>query len=70
MQFLFDSLVETSQNAVRVWGGGNYETDLFYQLADKVGILIWQDAMFASAVYPADPAFLNNVHAEITEQVC
>jgi beta-mannosidase len=63
-------MVETSQNAARVWGGGIYESELFYQMADQRGILLWQDMMFACASYPVDSGFLTNIQAEIVEQVC
>lgn len=48
-------------NMLRVWGGGVYESDYFYELADQFGILIWQDMMFACAMYPANSEFLEYV---------
>lgn len=54
---------------LRVWGGGIYEQDDFYFLADQLGILIWQDLMFACAMYPTDHDFLSNVTLEVTAQV-
>lgn len=60
---------EANMNAVRVWGGGVYESEQFYQLADKTGILLWQDAMFACALYPINPEFLASVKEEYIEQV-
>ncbi len=48
-------------NMLRVWGGGIYELDEFYELADELGIMIWQDFMFACALYPTDPNFLKSV---------
>lgn len=54
---------------LRVWGGGIYEQDDFYNLADQMGILIWQDLMFACAMYPTDSDFLSNVTLEVTQQV-
>jgi len=54
---------------LRVWGGGVYEQADFYELADEMGILIWQDVMFACAMYPTDQNFLENIRSEITHQV-
>lgn len=56
-------------NMLRVWGGGIYENDIFYDLCDSLGILIWQDFMFVCAMYPGDEDFFNNVRQEVTEQV-
>ncbi len=60
----FAAVVAANMNMLRVWGGGVYQDDEFYRLADQHGILIWQDFMFACSLYPADPAFLDNVRAE------
>lgn len=54
---------------LRVWGGGIYEQNHFYKLADEMGILIWQDLMFACAMYPIDSYFLSSVKREVTDQV-
>jgi beta-mannosidase len=57
-------------NMLRVWGGGYYEDEAFYDLCDRYGILIWQDFMFACAAYPLDePDFVENVKLEIEDAV-
>jgi beta-mannosidase len=66
---LLDSAVQAHMNCLRVWGGGRYESDDFYELCDERGIMIWQDCMFSCALYPSSPEFLSNVEAEITHQV-
>jgi beta-mannosidase len=58
---------ETGANMVRVGGTMLYEGDAFFELCDELGILVWQDAMFANFDYPGDPAFLDGVGAEIAQ---
>ena len=55
---LFNSSIDANINTLRVWGGGIYEQDRFYELADELGIMIWQDLMFAVALYPVNRDFL------------
>jgi beta-mannosidase len=56
-------------NMVRIWGGGLYPSDYFYKRCDQEGIMVWQDFMFACAMYPADSLFLENVKAELNFQI-
>jgi beta-mannosidase len=58
-----------NMNMLRVWGGGFYEDDAFYDLCDSLGIYVWQDFMFACGMYPADSAYLQNVKQEVAYQV-
>jgi beta-mannosidase len=60
---------DANMNMIRVWGGGVYEDNAFYDLCDSLGILVWQDFMFACAMYPGDSSFLSNVQSEITDNV-
>lgn len=66
---LLKSAVESNQNCLRVWGGGIYENEDFYDLCDKFGIIIWQDCMFACSLYPTTKEFLSEVENELNYQV-
>ncbi|XP_071481177.1 beta-mannosidase-like [Diadema antillarum] len=66
---LLQSAVDANMHALRVWGGGIYEQDRFYELCDEMGIILWQDFMFACAMYPTDEDFLQSVREEVTYQV-
>ena len=61
---IFEDVKAANMNMLRVWGGGIYEDDKFYDEADRNGILIWQDFLFACTTYPHDPLFFKRVEAE------
>ena len=63
------SAKDANMNMLRVWGGGIYEDDYFYDLCDKYGINVWQDFMFAGTMVPGDKAFFDNVKEEVQYQV-
>lgn len=70
LEGLIRSAAETHQNMLRVWGGGFYEDERFYDLCDRYGILIWQDFIFSCSIYPLDEQeFLENVRQEVIENV-
>jgi beta-mannosidase len=66
---LLEAAVQANMNMLRVWGGGQYEHDEFYELCDRKGLLVWQDFMFSCACYPATPEFLAEAEAEVRHQV-
>ncbi len=68
-EYLLQSMVDANMNMVRLWGGGMYEHQEFYDLCDEKGILIWHDMMFSCAMYPATEDFLLNVEEEIRYQI-
>jgi beta-mannosidase len=70
LESLIRSAADTHQNMLRVWGGGFYEEERFYDLCDRYGILIWQDFIFSCSIYPLDnPDFLENVRVEVFQNV-
>ncbi len=66
---MINQMVEANFNMVRVWGGGYYPDDIFYRTCDEKGIMVWQDFMFACAMYPGDSVFLSSVKKELIYQV-
>lgn len=64
------SAVEANMNMIRVWGGGQYEPDWFYEMCSEMGLMVWQDFMFACSLYPAhDLAWLDSVRREVRQQI-
>jgi beta-mannosidase len=70
LECLIRSAAETHQNMLRVWGGGLYEEERFYDLCDRYGILVWQEFIFSCSIYPLDDHdFLENVRMEVLQNV-
>lgn len=66
---MVDDAADAHMNMLRVWGGGIYEDDAFYQYCDEKGILVWQDFSFACSLYPGDSLFLNSVFHEAVDNI-
>lgn len=66
---LLESAKAANMNMLRIWGGGQYEPDYFYDLCDELGILLWHDFMFSCMSYPSNREFLASVETEVTQQV-
>lgn len=69
IQQLFSAVISGNQNMLRVWASGAYLPDFTYDLADEMGILLWSEFEFGDALYPVDPAFLENARLEAVYQV-
>jgi beta-mannosidase len=69
MRALLQSAADAHMNMLRVWGGGTYGEERFYDLCDRLGILVWQDFIFACGIYPDDDAFAENVRQEAVENI-
>ena len=70
LEGLIRSAAETTQNMLRVWGGGFFEEERFFDLCDRYGILVWQDFIFSCSIYPLnDHAFLENVREEVVQNI-
>lgn len=61
--------VNVNMNMLRVWGGGIYEDDYFYELCDRNGLMVWQDFMFACSLYPSEGKMLENIKQEAVDNV-
>ena len=68
-QTLVQNAVNANMNTLRIWGGGVYESDYFYQLCDQKGLMIWQDFMFSCAMYPGSDQFLGSAKKEAEDNV-
>ncbi|MEM9710087.1 MAG: glycoside hydrolase family 2 protein [Pseudomonadota bacterium] len=66
---LLQSAADANMNMIRIWGGGRYEPNWFYEICDELGLMVWQDFMFACALYPSDDDFLSEVEGEVRETV-
>lgn len=66
---LIADVAAANMNMLRVWGGGIYETDIFYDLCDEKGIMVWQDFMFANAMCPGEDQFFTSVRDEVTQNI-
>ncbi len=70
LEGLLTDAARAHHNMIRVWGGGFYESETFYDLCDRYGILVWQDFIFSCSVYPLDdPAFVDNISLEVKDNV-
>jgi beta-mannosidase len=68
-EHLLQGCVDANMNMIRLWGGGLYEMDAFYDRCDEKGLMIWHDCMFSCSMYPATEPFLANVEAELRYQI-
>ncbi len=66
---LLEQCVAANYNAIRVWGGGYYPEDWFYDICDELGLVVWQDFMFACAVYELTPEFKANIRQEFIDNI-
>lgn len=66
---LLEACREANFNVIRVWGGGCYPEDWFYELCDEMGFLVWQDFMFACSVYELTPEFEENIRREFADNI-
>ena len=67
-EYIIQTAIESNYNMIRVWGGGIYQPTSFYERCDELGLMIWQEFMFACAMYPSDDKFLGDVASEVQDQ--
>ena len=68
-RYLLCSAKEAGFNMIRIWGGGIYEHDYFYDLCDSLGLMVWQDFVFAGTPYPDNEEMLSSIDREARQQV-
>lgn len=68
-RYILESAADANMNMIRVWGGGVFEQNIFYELCDEMGLLVWQDMLFACGTYPGYDAFLESVTHEVQDNV-
>ncbi|MGB0915687.1 MAG: hypothetical protein ACPGVI_06420, partial [Crocinitomicaceae bacterium] len=66
---MVDLMAESNFNMIRVWGGGYYPDEVFFERCDELGIMVWEDLMFACAMYPGDDEFIDNITKEFEYQI-
>lgn len=66
---MVETMAESNFNMIRVWGGGYYPDEIFFETCDRLGIMVWEDFMFACAMYPGDDKFIANITEEFRYQV-
>lgn len=69
LEGLVKAAADANMNMLRVWGGGFYPDEAFFDLCDRYGLLVWQDFIFACGIYPVDADFVGNVRVEVEETV-
>lgn len=69
MEYLIQSSVQANFNCLRIWGGGYYPSDEFYELCNQYGIIVWQDLMYACNIYEVNDAFAHNIVEEAKDNV-
>lgn len=69
IEAMVETMAESNFNMVRVWGGGYYPDEIFFETCDRLGVMVWEDLMFACSMYPGDSAFIDNISEEFNYQV-